>query len=128
MTVRHPFRAAMEDQGMDAALDLLHPDVVFRSPAVFAPYRGKEVVSQLLRHVEAVFEDFRYVAELRGEGTAGLVFEARVGQRDLQGWDYLTIDDDGLIVEFVVMIRPLSAILAVAEAMQARLAADQSAG
>lgn len=126
MTTRHPFRSALEDGGIEAGLELLHPDVVFRSPAVFAPYQGKEAVGQLLRHVAAVLEDFRYVDELRGERTAGLVFEARVGDRELQGWDYLTSDDDGLITEFVVMIRPLSALLAVAEAMQARLTADHS--
>jgi hypothetical protein len=128
VTARHPFRAAVEEGGIEAGLGLLHPDVVFRSPAVFAPYEGKAAVGHLLRQVAAVFEDFRYVDELRGEHTAGLVFEASVGDRELQGWDYLTSDDEGLITEFVVMIRPLSALLAVAEAMQARLTADQPAG
>lgn len=128
MTDRHPFRAALEEGGIEAGLRLLHPDVVFRSPAVFAPYEGRAAVAHLLRHVVAVFEDFRYVDELRGERTAGLVFEARVGDRQLQGWDYLTTDDDGLITEFVVMVRPLSALVAITEAMEARFAADQSVG
>jgi hypothetical protein len=77
----------------------------------------------VLRHVLQVFEEFRYVDELHGEGTHGLVFEARVGEKQLQGWDYMTLDADGLVTELVVMIRPLSGLIAVAEAMSARLSA-----
>ena len=119
----HSFRRAVEARDLAAALALLHPQVEFRSPVVHAPYVGAAAVGRLLRHVIEVFEDFRYVDELVGEGTHGLVFRARVGNRDVEGWDYLTIDD-GLITEFVVMVRPLSGLIALAEAMGARLAAD----
>ena len=117
------FRAAVEARDPEAMERALHPDVTFRSPAVFKPYEGREQVMTLLRNVLEVFEDFRYTDELHGEGTHGLVFAARVGDKELQGWDYLTLDADGLVTELVVMIRPLSGLIAVAQAMGARLSA-----
>ena len=118
------FRQAVEAQDVEAMAAALHPDVTFSSPAVFRPYEGREAVMAVLRHVVEVLEDFRYTDELHGEnGTHGLVFAARVGDKDVQGWDYLTLDADGLVTELVVMIRPLSGLIATAEAMGARLAA-----
>ena len=121
------FRRAVEARDLDAGLVLLHPDVEFRSPVSHSAYRGAEQVGRLLRHVIEVFGDFRYVDELEGDGTHGLVFRARVGTRDVEGWDYLTVDADGLITQLVVTVRPLSGLIALAEAMGARLAADQAA-
>jgi SnoaL-like domain len=117
------FRAAVEARDVEAMTAALHPEVSFSSPAVFRPYEGREAVMGVLRHVLEVFEDFRYTDELRGEGTHGLVFAARVGDKQVQGWDYLTVDADGLVRELVVMIRPLSGLIAVAQAMGERLAA-----
>ena len=76
---RHAFREAVERADMDAAVALLAEDVVFRSPAVFKPYEGRETVATILRTVFGVFEDFRYTDELDGDGVHGLLFEARVG-------------------------------------------------
>ena len=118
------FRAAVEARDIEMMRAALHPDVRFSSPAVFRPYEGREAVMGVLQHVLFVFEDFRYTDELHGEGTHGLVFSARVGDKTLQGWDYLTLDDDGLVTQLTVMIRPLSGLIAVAEAMGARLAAS----
>jgi limonene-1,2-epoxide hydrolase len=121
----HPFRAAIEARDMDAAVALLSDDVVFRSPVVFKPYQGREAVAPLLRAVSQVFEDFRYVREIGCEDAAdhALVFQARVGDRQIEGSDFLHTDEHGLIDELAVMVRPLSATLALAEAMKAQLAA-----
>ncbi len=116
------FRDAVEARDVEAMRGALHPDVVFRSPAVFKPYEGRDAVMGVLRHVVEVFEDFRYTDELHGDGTHGLVFEARVGDKQLQGWDYLTLDSDGLVTELVVMVRPASGLMALGQAMGARLA------
>lgn len=118
------FRRAVEARDLPAALALLHPDVEFRSPVTHRPYQGAEQVGRLLGHVIEVFEDFRYVDELTGVGTHALVFRARVGTRDLEGWDYLSVDAQGRITTLVVMVRPLSALIALAEQMGARLAAE----
>jgi hypothetical protein len=120
----HPLRAAVEAEDWAAVADLLHPDVEFRSPAVFAPYRGRDACLHLLGHVKEVFEGFRYVDQLDGGATTGLVFRASVDGKDLEGWDYLTADAEGRITEFVVMVRPLSGLIALAQAMGARLEQD----
>jgi hypothetical protein len=119
----HPFRAAVEARDLQAMADVLAEDVTFRSPVVFTPYEGRDTVMGLLRHVVEVLEDFRYTGELAGDGLHGLVFEARVGDRQVQGWDLLEVDAQGRVTALTVMMRPLSGLIAVAEAMGARLAA-----
>ncbi|MFI5508278.1 nuclear transport factor 2 family protein [Mycobacterium sp. NPDC051804] len=121
----HPFRAAIESKDLDAAVALLREDVVFRSPVVFTPYEGRDALRQILAAVIDVFEDFRYVREIGADGAPdhALVFEARVGDKQLQGCDFIHFDSDGAIDEFTVMVRPMQAMLALAEAMKARLAA-----
>jgi hypothetical protein len=113
----HAFRSAVEHADMEAAVALLAEDVVFRSPAVFKPYEGRETVAKILRAVFDVLEDLRYTDELEGPGIHGLLFEARVGDRELQGIDLLRSDATGHIVEFTVMIRPATGLIAVAERM-----------
>ncbi len=121
MTVTHPFGRAIEADDEAAALATLADDVVFRSPAVYQPYHGKEQVEQILRLVATVFENFRYTNEWRDERTTILFFEANVGDRELQGVDILEENDAGQIAAFTVMIRPLSGLQAVAATMAARL-------
>jgi SnoaL-like domain len=121
----HPFRSAIEAGDLDAAIALFREDVVFRSPVVFTPYRGREALRQILEAVMAVFEDFHYVREIGGQDARdhALVFEARVGDKRLGGCDFIQLDEDGAIKELTVMVRPLSATLTLAELMKARLAA-----
>lgn len=76
----------------------------------------------LLQSVMEMFEDFRYFDVIDGNDTAALFFEAGVGDRELQGVDHLTVGPDGLITDLTVMLRPLSALMAVSEEMRRRLA------
>ncbi len=117
----HPFRAAVERSDMDAAVALLAEDVVFRSPAVFRPYEGRDAVAMLLTTVGEVFEDFSYTDQVETAGTAILAFSARVGDRALDGIDLLRFDDEGKVCEMAVYIRPLSGLNALAEAMRQKL-------
>jgi hypothetical protein len=123
----HPFRSAIEAGETDRALELFSPEVVFNSPVVFRPYHGREALGVILAAVTRVFEDFRYEREIGAEGASdhALLFRARVGDRELHGCDFLHTGQDGLIDEFSVMVRPRSAMLALAEAMQAELLAAQ---
>ena len=123
----HPFRTAVEAHDIEAAIALLAEDVVFRSPVVFKPYHGREAVAPLLRAVSRVFEDFRYEREIGAEEASdhALVFSARVGDRKLDGCDFLHTNEHGLIDDFCVMVRPLSGALALAEAMKAELLTAQ---
>jgi hypothetical protein len=116
------FREAVETGDLDAVEALFADDVVFNSPAVFKPYAGKAITAAIVRAVSRVFEDFRYVRELAGPDGRdhALVFTARVGDRELSGCDFIHVDDDGLIDELTVMVRPLSGLQALAEAMGAQ--------
>jgi hypothetical protein len=124
----HPFRSAVEARDLDAALALLADDVVLRSPVTFKPYRGREAVGMILTAVSEVFEDFSYAREIGAADARdhALVFNARVGDKEVEGCDFVHMDDDGLIDELVVMVRPMSGVLALAEAMSAKLAAAQA--
>jgi hypothetical protein len=127
----HPFRSAIESAietgKTDRVLELFSPEVVFSSPVVFRPYHGREALGVILGAVMRVFEDFRYEREIGAEGADdhALVFRARVGDRELHGCDFLHTGQDGLIDELTVMVRPRSAMLALAEAMQTEVLALQ---
>jgi hypothetical protein len=118
-------RAAVEAGDLDAAVATLAPDVVFRSPIVHKPYHGRDAVRALLEGVLAVFEDFRYERVIGAPGARdhALLFATRVGDRELQGCDFLHENEHGLIDEFVVMVRPLRGALALADGMRAHFEA-----
>lgn len=104
---------------------LLHPDVVFRSPAAFKPYEGAPTVALILRTVFGVFSGFAYERQFAtGDGLdVALEFRAQVGDRQLKGIDLIRFDADGRIVDFEVMIRPASGLQALSQEMGRRLAA-----
>ena len=120
------FKAAAEAKEFSSLDELFSEDVTFRSPAVFKPYEGLEALGFILTAVVQVFEDFRYVDQVETDDTAVLVFKARIGERELDGVDVLRFAADGKIRELMVMVRPMSGMNALAEAMQARLAATGS--
>lgn len=115
--------------GLDA---ILHEDCVFLSPVVFTPQKGRELTKMYLAAAggtfggdpekEAVVADsekglesgddgkFHYVKKILQGNQAMLEFEVSVDGKYVNGVDIITCDDDGLITEFKVMIRPLQAI------------------
>ncbi|HEX7293944.1 MAG TPA: nuclear transport factor 2 family protein [Solirubrobacterales bacterium] len=117
------FRQAAEAKDFSRGEELFSPDVVFRSPAVFKPYEGLEALGVILGNVAQVFEDFRYVDQVETGDTAVLVFEARVGDKQLNGVDVLRFGEDGKIAEMMVMVRPASGLMALGAEMGRRLEA-----
>jgi ketosteroid isomerase-like protein len=129
VTTAERFRAAVERKDLAAAGELLADDVVFHSPVTFHPFLGRETVSALFGEVVQVFKDFRYTDELEMDGAHALIFRAGVAgtDREIEGIDLLRFDADGLIADFTVMLRPLSALVPFARAMGERArAADRS--
>ncbi|MEV5315809.1 nuclear transport factor 2 family protein [Streptomyces sp. NPDC052610] len=129
----HPFRKAVENRDVPALEALLAENVVFTSPVAFKPYEGKAITAAILRGVMRVFEDFTYVREIANPDGRdhALVFTATVNGKRIQGCDFLHFDEDGRIDDFTVMVRPLSAAQALAEAMGAqfdRIASEAAAG
>jgi hypothetical protein len=116
------FRTAVESMDIDAVGELLAPDVVFHSPATSHPFVGRETVTELLGLVAQTFEDFRYTDELETDGAHVLVFRAAIDGRELEGIDLLRFDEEGLIADFTVMLRPISGLLPFAQAMGEKVA------
>jgi hypothetical protein len=116
-----PFRAAAEAKDFSAIDELFSEEVVFRSPVVFKPYGGREAVGMLLAAVAQVFEDFRYTDQVETGDAAALAFSARVGDRELDGIDFLHFDAGGRVNRMEVFVRPMSGVNALAEAMQRKL-------
>jgi hypothetical protein len=123
MAEPHPFRLAAEAKDVELMTAALHEDVVLHSPILFRGFEGRDLVGQVLTHVAATLEDFTYTDEIAGEDSVCLRFKARVGERELEGIDFLELDEDGRVRELTVFMRPLSAINAFNEQMKARLEA-----
>ena len=115
------FRAAAESKDFSAIDELFAEDVDFRSPVVFKPYEGRDAVALLLGAVAQVFEEFRYTDQVETGDAAALAFSARVGDRELDGIDFLHFDSDGRVNRMAVYVRPMSGVNALAEAMQKKL-------
>ena len=111
-------------KGLDA---LLANEVVFHSPVVHTPQSGKAVTLQYLSAAFHVFfnPSFRYVRELVGERDAVLEFQVEIEGIAVNGVDMIRWDDQGRIVDFKVMIRPLKAINLIHQKMAAMLQANQ---
>jgi hypothetical protein len=115
------FRAAVE-QGEVQTRELFHEDAVFLSPVVFKPYEGRDQVLKVLRAAERVLGGggtFRYVQQLEDPAArvAVLEFATDVDGKHVEGIDKLTFDEDGLITELKVMLRPASALQVVGAKM-----------
>ena len=119
------FRRAAEAQDAAALEALLADTVVFPSPVAHQPYPGKAITAAILRGVLRVFEDFRYVREIHDSSGGNHAFEFEAGIAGapgvtVNGCDFLHVNDDGLIDDFKVMVRPLSGATALSEAMAAQ--------
>ena len=121
----HRYLAGELPGGLD---ELLADDVVFYSPVVYTPQRGKPVTTQYLEAASRALAGgpgalFQYTKQVLSGDTAVLEFETSVDGKDVNGVDIVRCDDAGRIVEFRVMVRPLQGIEAVHEQMGRQLAA-----
>jgi hypothetical protein len=110
------------NERLDVLGDLLAQDIVFRSPVLWKPYHGRYPVFVILSTVVKVFQDFSYHRELIDGSTWALEFSAVVGNLSLKGVDLIELNEQGLIQEFEVFIRPANGLLALGEETRQRLA------
>ncbi len=105
-------------------LDLLAEDVRFMPPTYYSTWTGRAPVAALLGHVGQVFSGFRY-RRIMGDGKDwALEFQCKVGDLDAIGVDLITLNDEGLIQEFEVVMRPHKTVSALRAAMMARFTSD----
>lgn len=115
----------VRERDIDALDDLLADDVVFHSPVVHTPQRGRPITAMYLAAAVVVFgnETFRYVREWRATHEAVLEFLVTIDEIEVNGVDMIRWNDAGRIVDFKVMLRPLKAINLIHEKMGAMLQA-----
>lgn len=119
----HRWHDYMQTHDLDALKDILADDVVFHSPVVHTPQRGKDITFLYLAAADKVLstDKFRYVREFDCENKAVLEFETEVNGLHINGIDMIEWNEAGQIIDFKVMVRPLKAINAVHAAMGAML-------
>ncbi|WP_420317381.1 nuclear transport factor 2 family protein [Ekhidna sp.] len=112
-------------KNQDAKLlkSMLDKGAIFHSPILFKPQTGRKKVMVYLLAAAKMFEgsNFHYVKEVINEREAVLEFNAEIDGIHIDGVDIITINEEGLITEFKVMVRPLKAIEKVGEKMRAYL-------
>ncbi|MCV7169362.1 nuclear transport factor 2 family protein [Mycobacterium manitobense] len=115
----------VEGDGDARIEDLLADDAVFYSPAVFTAQEGRDKTAMYLRAAAKLFggNDFRYVGQWFGERSAVLEFVADIDGVHVNGVDMITWNEDGLITEFKVMLRPFKALQTVIPKMAELLGA-----
>ena len=119
---RKAVEKAVETGRLDNMVDVFAEDAVLHSPVQFKPFEGRAAIAHLQGILVEVFEDFRYTDQLESEdGALALVFRARIGDRDVEGLDLLRFNEDGLVQDVTVMVRPLSAVQALLAAVGPRL-------
>jgi SnoaL-like domain len=122
------WHAVLEARDPAGVPGLLAQDAVFRSPALFAPQEGRDVVAAYLGAAMTVLgPEFRYHREWTGPDSAVLEFTSEVSGREIHGIDMITWDDAGQITDFTVMVRPFSALQALMQAMVPALAEGRHA-
>jgi hypothetical protein len=116
------FRDLVEAGDVSTVETILATDVRFTSPVAFKPYDGAAMVAAILRAAFRVFEDFTYVREVDDAPNSVLEFTATVNGLAINGIDMIHVNADGLIDDFKVMVRPLSAATALSERMAVEFA------
>lgn len=115
MNASHPverWHALVRSQDPTALADLLSESVVFHSPILHTPQRGRDLTTFYLTAAFHVLlnDRFKYVREVTSDDTAVLEFETEIDGIYINGVDLIRYDADGRITEFKVMVRPLKAM------------------
>ena len=109
--------------------EILRDDAVFHSPVVHTPQVGKPIVMAYLTAAGATLgnDSFTYLREVVDGDTAVLEFSTEMDGIQINGIDMITFDEEGKIIDFKVMVRPLKAINKVWEMMGAQLRRAENA-
>ena len=126
----------MKSNDMDKLDELLAEDVVFYSPVVYTPQKGKDINKMYLMAAGGVFGEgtkdevidsnnsqskFKYIKEIIGEKPALLEFETEMNGIYVNGVDVISWNEEEKITEFKVIVRPLQAVNMLHQKMQAML-------
>jgi hypothetical protein len=111
----------VETQNLEILNEVLANEVKFHSPFVWKPKEGKQMTIAILSTVMEVFEEFKYVREIKDDKNCMLEFEAKIGELTLRGVDIIAFGNDGKFIDFEVMVRPANALQVLGMEMTRRL-------
>ncbi len=113
----------IETKDLGELPEIVHPEAVFRSPMAYTPYGPAPALILVLTTVVEVFENFTYHRQLASDDGLNVVleFSADIGDKRLKGIDLIRFNEAGQIVEFEVMVRPMSGLQALGAEMGKRL-------
>ena len=111
-TVIQAWHQVVQQRDMAGLGRLLADEVVFHSPVVHTPQRGKAITFKYLQGALQVLnnDSFRYERQIVGERDAVLEFSSVIDGIQINGIDLIRWNDAGQIIDFKVMVRPLKAV------------------
>ena len=109
------------NKDMELLRELLDESVEFHSPTLWKPKLGRDVTGFILKMVIGIFEDFKYHRQWIDGNNLALEFSAKVDDKNIKGIDLIRFNDEGKIVHFEVMLRPINGLQAVFEKMTKHL-------
>lgn len=110
---------AVEDRDISILDEILAEDVVFHSPVVWTPQKGKDITKMYLFAAMHIIgnKDFKYEKEVQSEDLACLEFTTKIGDTVINGIDIISFNEEGLITEFKVMVRPMKGMMVLKDKM-----------
>ena len=97
--------------------NLLDDEIVFHSPVVWTPQKGKPLTMLYLNAAVKVLKDFQYIRQIVDGNQWALEFNGQLGEVTVRGIDLITLNENGKIIDFEVMVRPLKAVHAIHASM-----------
>ena len=114
MSSHHPtiesFFIAIKSNNIDDLKTILDQNVVFKPPTYWKEWQGRDVVARILTHVGSVFKNLEYKRVLYNSSDYFLEFSCNIGELDATGVDMITLNEQGLIENFEVVMRPYKSV------------------
>lgn len=117
----HPFQTALLEQRGEGLTDLLAPTAQLHSPVLHLPFVGRDTVAAMLPVLRGNFSKVVYTDSFEAPATRAVVFRANIAGLAAEGFQLLRLDGEGLVEHVTVMLRPMSATRALAEAMSTKV-------
>ncbi len=116
------WRDAVEGGDAEKIYPLLSNEMTFYSPVLFKPSTDRAYIDAILRFVDETLSDFEYIESYQQPQGAAMMFRAKVGDLTVEGVDFFKLNEEGKVTELKVMLRPLNAVMTLAETMKAHFA------
>ncbi len=119
LTHIHAFTAAMQRKDLEAMLTHMADDIILKTPLVAEPFQGKAALRPVVEALLAVVDKFDFREIMQGPQHVSSFFRVTVGSIELDAMDYWRLNEAGLIQEMTVLWRPLPAVAAVHDKLNA---------